>query len=41
MKAVVAELRRLAGGTFGLVRLTLRNATQGWCHSVDLYLNVA
>lgn len=40
-QGVVAELRRLAAGTLGLVRVTLRNATQGWSRSLDLYLTAA
>ena len=34
----LAELRRLIGGVFGLVQITLRNATQGWSRSISLYM---
>lgn len=36
--SVIAELRRMAGGALGLVRVTLRNATQGWSRVFTLYL---
>ncbi|MBJ2184662.1 MAG: hypothetical protein JFR38_09180 [Muribaculaceae bacterium] len=35
---VIAELRRIAGHTLGLVQVTLRNATQGWSRVLTLYL---
>lgn len=35
----LAELRRLIGGVFGLVQITLRNATQGWSRSISLYMD--
>jgi len=35
---VIAELRRLAGNTIGLVHVTLRNASQGWSRRLTLYL---
>lgn len=40
-QAVVAELRRIAAGTLGMVQLTLRNATQGWSRNLNLYLSAA
>lgn len=33
---VIAELRRIAGHTLGLVQVTLRNATQGWSGAYPL-----
>ncbi|MDE6269695.1 MAG: hypothetical protein K2M12_02420 [Muribaculaceae bacterium] len=38
---VLAELRRVADGLKGLVRLTLRNASQGWSKDFNLYLRAA
>lgn len=38
INCVIEELHRLAGATCGMIQLTLRNATQGWCHSQALYL---
>ena len=38
VKGLMAELRRAAGNVKGLVYVTLRNASRGWCRSLTLYM---
>ncbi|MDE7389061.1 MAG: hypothetical protein K2M97_07420 [Muribaculaceae bacterium] len=32
-------VRQIMGGTCGIVNVTLRNGTQGWCHSSAMLLS--
>lgn len=38
---VLDELRRVSDGLKGLVRLTLRNASQGWRRDFNVYMRAA
>ena len=39
--ALMESIKKLAGDTAGLLKITLRNATQGWSRDISLYISPA
>ncbi|MBD5277566.1 MAG: hypothetical protein HDS30_07960 [Bacteroides sp.] len=35
---IIARLKSILGEAAGMIQITLRNATQGWCRVLNLYM---
>ncbi|MDE6110166.1 MAG: hypothetical protein K2F72_07790 [Muribaculaceae bacterium] len=35
---IIARLKQLFGDAAGMIKITLRNVTQGWCRVLNLYM---